>query len=123
MENKNNVFLRKSASAEFSKIRNENKMLSSKEDILGRLSLQQNINSLEVEGIIKAIIVEKLGVEESEVTREASFTNDLEADSLDAVELIMEFEKAFGVEIPEVTAERILTVGDAIKAIENIKLG
>lgn len=115
--------MRKSASAELSKIRNENKMLSSKEDILGRLSSQQNINSLEVEGIIKAIIVEKLGVEESEVIREASFTNDLGADSLDAVELIMEFEKAFGVEIPEETAERILTVGDAIKAIENIKLG
>ena len=123
MEIKNNVFLRKSASAELSKIRNENKMLSSKEDILGRLSSQQNINSLEVEVIIKAIIVEKLGVEESEVIREASFTNDLGADSLDTVELIMEFEKAFGVEIPEETAERILTVGDAIKAIENIKLG
>ena len=67
---------------------------------------------------VKAIIVEKLGVEESEVTPEASFTNDLGADSLDTVELIMEFEKEFGISIPDDQAEKISTVGDAIIHIE-----
>ncbi len=67
---------------------------------------------------VKAIIVNKLGVDESEVTPEASFTNDLGADSLDTVELIMEFEKKFNVEIPDDAAEKISTVGDAIKYIE-----
>ncbi|MDD2419780.1 MAG: acyl carrier protein [Bacteroidia bacterium] len=66
-----------------------------------------------------AIIVDKLGVEESEVTPAASFTNDLGADSLDTVELIMEFEKAFGITIPDEAAEKISTVGDAISYIEN----
>lgn len=70
--------------------------------------------SAEVEEKVKAIIVEKLGVEESEVTLDASFTKDLGADSLDTVELIMELEKAFGVEIPEDKAEAITTVGEAI---------
>lgn len=64
---------------------------------------------------VKAIIVEKLGVDESEVTQEASFTNDLGADSLDTVELIMEFEKSFNVSIPDEDAETIQTVGEAIK--------
>lgn len=64
------------------------------------------------------IIVDKLGVEESEVTNEASFTNDLGADSLDTVELIMEFEKEFNLSIPDEEAEKIETVGDAIKHIE-----
>ena len=68
---------------------------------------------------VKAIIVDKLGVEESEVTPTASFTNDLGADSLDTVELIMEFEKAFGLTIPDEAAEKISTVGDAIAYIEN----
>ena len=63
---------------------------------------------------VKAIIVDKLGVEESEVTEEASFTNDLGADSLDTVELIMEFEKEFSVSIPDDQAENIQTVGQAI---------
>ncbi len=72
------------------------------------------MSTAEVEEKVKAIIVEKLGVEESEVTREASFTNDLGADSLDTVELIMEFEKDFGTEIPEDKAESITTVGEAI---------
>ncbi len=63
---------------------------------------------------VKSIIVEKLGVEESEVTPEASFTNDLGADSLDTVELIMELEKAFNISIPDEEAENIATVGDAI---------
>jgi acyl carrier protein len=67
---------------------------------------------------VKAIIVDKLGVDESEVTNEASFTNDLGADSLDTVELIMEFEKEFNIAIPDDQAEKISTVGDAIKFIE-----
>lgn len=65
------------------------------------------------------IIVDKLGVEESEVTNEASFTNDLGADSLDTVELIMEFEKEFNLSIPDEEAEKIATVGDAVKYIED----
>ena len=68
----------------------------------------------EIASRVKAIIVDKLGVEESEVTTEASFTNDLGADSLDTVELIMEFEKEFGISIPE----KIGTVGDAVSYIE-----
>lgn len=67
---------------------------------------------------VKAIIVDKLGVDEKEVTPEANFTNDLGADSLDTVELIMEFEKKFGISIPDDQAEKIATVGDAIKFIE-----
>ncbi len=67
---------------------------------------------------VKAIIVEKMGVDETEVTPEASFTNDLGADSLDTVELIMEFEKEFGISIPDDQAETIGTVGDAVKYIE-----
>ena len=67
---------------------------------------------------VRAIIVEKLGVEESEVTPEASFTNDLGADSLDTVELIMEFEKEFNLSIPDDQAETIGTVGQAITYIE-----
>jgi len=67
---------------------------------------------------VKEIIVDKLGVDESEVTPEASFTNDLGADSLDTVELIMEFEKEFNIGIPDDQAETIGTVGDAIKYIE-----
>lgn len=67
---------------------------------------------------VKAIIVDKLGVDENEVTPEASFTNDLGADSLDTVELIMEFEKEFGVAIPDTMADKIVTVGDAIDHIE-----
>ena len=67
---------------------------------------------------VKAIIVDKLGVEESEVTPEASFTNDLGADSLDTVELIMEFEKEFNIAIPDDQAEKIATVGNAISYIE-----
>ena len=67
---------------------------------------------------VKAIIVDKLGVDESEVTPEASFSNDLGADSLDTVELIMELEKEFGIQIPDEAAEKISTVGDAIAFIE-----
>ncbi|MDR0940721.1 MAG: acyl carrier protein [Bacteroidales bacterium] len=68
---------------------------------------------------ITAIIVDKLGVEASEVTPAANFTNDLGADSLDTVELIMEFEKEFNIAIPDEQAEGIATVGDAIAYIEN----
>ncbi len=68
---------------------------------------------------VKAIIVDKLGVDEKEVTPEASFTNDLGADSLDTVELIMEFEKEFNIAIPDDQAEKISTVGEAIAYIEN----
>ena len=67
---------------------------------------------------VKSIIVEKLGVEASEVTTEASFTNDLGADSLDTVELIMEFETEFNVSIPDDQAENIQTVGQAISYLE-----
>ncbi|CAI8209733.1 MAG: Acyl carrier protein AcpP [Cryomorphaceae bacterium] len=67
---------------------------------------------------VKAIIVDKLGVDESEVTNGASFTNDLGADSLDTVELIMEFEKEFDIQIPDDKAEAIATVGDAVSFIE-----
>ena len=67
---------------------------------------------------VKSIIVDKLGVEESEVVNEASFTNDLGADSLDTVELIMEFEKEFDIQIPDDQAENISTVGQAISYIE-----
>jgi len=68
---------------------------------------------------VKKIIVEKLGVDEAEVTPEAHFTNDLGADSLDTVELIMEFEKEFNISIPDEEAEKIGTVGDTINYIEN----
>ena len=67
---------------------------------------------------VKAIIVDKLGVDEAEVTITASFTDDLGADSLDTVELIMEFEKEFDIQIPDDKAEKIATVGDAISFIE-----
>ncbi|MCU0392269.1 MAG: acyl carrier protein [Thermoflexibacter sp.] len=67
---------------------------------------------------VKSIIIDKLGVEESEVTPDASFTNDLGADSLDTVELIMEFEKEFNISIPDDQAENITTVGQAIAYLE-----
>ena len=68
---------------------------------------------------VKAIIVDKLGVDESEVVNEASFTNDLGADSLDTVELVMAFEEEFEIEIPDEEAEKIATVQDAISYIES----
>ena len=73
----------------------------------------------EISTKVNAIIIDKLGVDENEVTPEASFTNDLGADSLDTVELIMEFEKEFNIAIPDDQAEKINTVGDAIAYIEN----
>ncbi len=72
-----------------------------------------------IEEKVKKIIVDKLGVDEAEVTAEASFTNDLGADSLDTVELIMEFEKEFDISIPDEQAEKIQTVGQAIGYLES----
>lgn len=72
----------------------------------------------DIKGRVVSIIVDKLGVDEKEVTAEASFTNDLGADSLDTVELIMEFEKEFNMSIPDDQAENIQTVGEAIAYIE-----
>ena len=72
----------------------------------------------DIKSKVISIIVDKLGVVESEVTNEASFTNDLGADSLDTVELIMEFEKEFNIAIPDDQSENIQTVGDAISFIE-----
>jgi acyl carrier protein len=76
----------------------------------------------DIETKVREIIVSKLGVEESQITPEASFTNDLGADSLDTVELVMEFEKSFNVQIPDEDAEKIATVGDAISYLKG-KLG
>ena len=73
-----------------------------------------------LENKIKEIIIDKLGIEESEITESASFTNDLGADSLDTVELIMEFEKEFNVSIPDEDAEKIGTVGDAISYLKDM---
>ena len=72
----------------------------------------------DIKSKVISIIVDKLGVEENEVTNQASFTNDLGADSLDTVELIMEFEKEFNIAIPDDQAENIQTVGDAVTYIE-----
>ena len=72
----------------------------------------------DIQNRVKAIIVDKLGVDESEVKPEATFTNDLGADSLDTVELIMELEKQFNITIPDDQAEKIATVGDAIAYVE-----
>lgn len=77
---------------------------------------------MSTESKVKEIIIDKLGVEESQITPEASFTNDLGADSLDIVELVMGFESAFQISIPDEDAEKISTVGDAIKYL-NEKVG
>lgn len=71
----------------------------------------------EIESRVKSIIVEKLNVDEAEVKPEASFTNDLGADSLDTVELLMEFEKVFGIKIPDEETSSIATVKDAIDKV------
>ncbi len=68
---------------------------------------------------VKEIVVNKLGVDEAQVTPEASFINDLGADSLDTVELVMEFEKAFSIQIPDEDAEKISTVGDAVTYLKS----
>jgi len=84
----------------------------------GSLTNKYNTTMSTVAEKVKAIIVDKLGVDESEVNHEASFTNDLGADSLDTVELIMEFEKEFNIAIPDDQAEKISTVGEAVSYIE-----
>ena len=73
----------------------------------------------EISAKVKAIIVDKLVIDESEVTNDSNFMSDLGADSLDTVELIMEFEKEFDLQIPDDEAEKITTVGEAIKYIED----
>jgi acyl carrier protein len=73
----------------------------------------------DIEAKVKSIIVDKLGVDEAEVNAGANFTNDLGADSLDTVELIMEFEKEFDISIPDEDAEKIATVGDAVTYIQS----
>ena len=70
---------------------------------------------------VKSIIVERLSVDEKDVTREATFIDDLGADSLDTVELVMALEEEFGLEIPDEEAEKIVSVGDAVKYIESHK--
>lgn len=74
---------------------------------------------MDIEAKVKEIIIDKLGVEESQITPEASFTNDLGADSLDIVELVMGFESAFNIQIPDEDAEKIGTVGDAINYLKS----
>ena len=81
----------------------------------------KNHDMSDVKSKVISIIVDKLGVDEGEVAAESSFTNDLGADSLDTVELIMEFEKEFNIAIPDEQAENIQTVGEAIKYIEENK--
>ena len=73
----------------------------------------------EVESKVRAIIVDKLGVDENQVTMDANFSTDLNADSLDTVDLIMEFEKEFDITIPEEETQKIATVGDAVRFVEN----
>ena len=84
------------------------------------LLINKKIKMSDVTTKVTAIIVDKLGVDEAEVTPTASFTDDLGADSLDTVELIMEFEKEFDIQIPDDKAEKIATVGDAISFIESV---
>jgi len=83
-------------------------------------TITQEVNVMaDIEAKVKEIIVNKLGVDDGQITPEASFTNDLGADSLDTVELVMEFEKAFNLQIPDEDAEKIGTVGDAINYIKS----
>ena len=86
--------------------------------VICNILIKKEVIMSDVATKVQAIIVDKLGVDASEVTNEASFTNDLGADSLDTVELIMEFEKEFDIQIPDDKAESIATVGDAISFIE-----
>lgn len=87
--------------------------------LIYKSNLNKRKMSQSIEEKVRKIIVERLGVDESEVTLEASFTNDLGADSLDTVELIMELEKEFNISIPDEQAEQIQTVGDAVSYLES----
>jgi acyl carrier protein len=80
---------------------------------------KSELNMSSIAERVTKIIVDKLGVDESEVSQEANFTNDLGADSLDTVELIMEFEKEFNISIPDEQAEKITTVGEAVSYLES----
>jgi len=84
-------------------------------------SLLEELMAESIEDKVKQIIVDELGVDETEVTRNARFIDDLGADSLDTVELVMRFEEEFGIEIPDEEAEKIQSVGDAITYIEEHK--
>jgi acyl carrier protein len=86
--------------------------------LCGKIKNQKQEIMSDITARVKKIIVDKLGVDENEVNPEASFTNDLGADSLDTVELIMEFEKEFNISIPDEQAEQIGTVGQAIAYLE-----
>ncbi len=77
----------------------------------------------EIEGKVKKIVAEQMGVAESEISRDTSFVNDLNADSLDTVELVMEFEEHFEMSIPDEEAEKIQTVGQAIDYISKVAAG
>ena len=111
----NHIFL----SQKFVSIMNKHYFCTRKLKYKEHNSLNTNKETMsDIEAKVKAIIVDKLSVDESEVKNEASFANDLGADSLDTVELIMEFEKEFGITIPEDKSEKISTVGDAIAYIE-----
>jgi acyl carrier protein len=90
-------------------------------DEFGRGELQEDIMSAEIDQKVKDIIVEQLGVDAAEVKPEASFVNDLGADSLDTVELVMALEESFDMEIPDEQAEKITTVGQAIDYIKTHK--
>jgi acyl carrier protein len=87
------------------------------ENLVG-VSLHKEEKRMASQEKVKSIIAEQLGVKPEEVTPEASFVDDLGADSLDTVELVMALEEEFGIEIPDEDAEKIATVGDAIKYIE-----
>jgi acyl carrier protein len=93
-------------------------LFMSKMSFLCSLFNQQRTDMSDIKSRVIAIIVDKLGVDQAEVTPEASFTNDLGADSLDTVELIMEFEKEFNIAIPDDQAEKIQTVGQAVDYVE-----
>lgn len=103
------------------KLNNESNQKNKENDkinLIFALVKQNKTIMSEIKEKVTKIIVDKLGVDEAEVTAEASFTNDLGADSLDTVELIMEFEKEFNISIPDEKAETIATVGDAVKYLE-----
>jgi acyl carrier protein len=110
-------FIVKSSFFEYFSFQHELLCIYSKKSIFAPVKLNFTIMS-DIATRVKKIIVDKLGVDEAEVTLEASFTNDLGADSLDTVELIMEFEKEFNISIPDEQAETITTVGQAVTYLE-----
>ncbi|HEX7715612.1 MAG TPA: acyl carrier protein [Bacillota bacterium] len=85
---------------------------------MGSIYTWKEVKGLDIFGKVKDIVVEQLGVDEEEVTEQASFVDDLGADSLDIVELVMALEEEFDLEIPDEDAEKIVTVGDAVNYIK-----